>query len=119
MLKHYVQYLFPGILFDEYIEEEIADRNAALVSVPNSAFGYRFFDKTEIVFCGEKLVGESKNFSPTTYFGTVYTLEEIKRQFPEYQTLIDNMEANDWNQVVRTRTSTWKPLKEGDVVINP
>lgn len=117
MLKHYVRFSFPGAFFSEYETEEVAERNPELITVPDGAFAYCFFDRTEEVVDGEKLIGKEKNFSPLTYFGTAYTLEEVKAQFPEYTTLISNMECNGWNRVVRTRRGNWQPLEEGDKVI--
>lgn len=117
MLKHFVEFSYPGIFFSEYSHEEIAERKPELVTVPKEAFAYRFFDQVQTVVDGEPLTGERKNYSRYTYFGKVYTLEEVKKEFPEYTTLISNMECNGWNRVVRTRKGNWQPLEEGDTVI--
>lgn len=118
MLKHYVEFSFPGAFFSEYSVKEVAERNPELITVPEGAFAYRFFDRIETVVDGETLTGERKNFSPFTYFGTAYTLEEVKAQFPEYTILISNMECNGWNRVVKTLRGNWQPLGEGDTVIS-
>lgn len=117
MLKHYVEFSFPVAFFSEYEIQEVAERNPKLITVPEGAFAYRFFDRTEGVVDGETILGKSKNYSPITYFGTEYTLEEVKAQFPECTTLISNMEGNGWNRVVKTRRGNWQPLEEGDTVI--
>ena len=117
MLKHYVRFSFPGILLNEYKTEEVAERNPELITVPEGAFAYCFFDRTEEVVDGETLIGEEKNFFFFFYFGKEYTLEEVKAQFPEYTTLISNMEYNGWNRVVRTRRGNWQHLEEKDKVI--
>lgn len=117
MLKHYVKFSFPGAFFTEHAIQEVAERNSQLITVPEGAFAYRFFDRTEEVVDGETLLGKEKNYSPITYFGTAYTLEEVKTQFPECTTLISNMEYNGWNRVVKTRRGNWQPLEEGDTVI--
>lgn len=117
MTKHYVEFSFPGAFFSEYKVQEVTERNPELVKVPEGAFAYRFFDQSEAIVDGETLVGDRKNFSPLTYFGTAYTLEEVKAQFPECTTLISNMECNGWNRVVKTRRGNWQPLEEGDTVI--
>lgn len=117
MLKHYVEFSYPGAFLSEYSSEEIAERKAELVKVPEGAFAYRFYDREEVEVDGETLCGERKNYSSRTYFGKAYTLEEVKREFPQYETLIFNMECNGWNRVVQTRRGNWQPLGEGDIVI--
>lgn len=117
MLKHYVQFSYPGAFFSEHSTEEIAERNAELVKVPEGAFAYQFYDREEVEVDGETLRGECKNYSGFTYFGKAYTLEEVKSEFPQYTTLISNMECNGWNKVVRTRRGNWQPIEEGDIVI--
>lgn len=117
MLKHYVEFLFPGFFLNEHEVKEVAERNPELIVVPEEAFAYRFFDQEETIGDGEKLVEERKNVSPLTYFGKVYTLEEVKAQFWKYDPLIFNMECHGYNKVVKTRCDTWHPLAEGDIVI--
>lgn len=117
MTKHYVEFSFPGEFFSEYTVQEVAERNPELVKVPEGVFAYRFFDRSEAIVDGETIVGDRKNFSPLTYLGTAYTLEEVKAQFPECTPLISNMECNGWNRVVKTRRGNWQPLEEGDTVI--
>lgn len=118
MLKHYVQFSYPGVIVNEYEVKEVEKRDAALITVPAGACAYRFFDRTEIILNGEKLVGEPKNFSPLTYLGKAYTLKQVKAEFPESKMLISNMECNGFKRVVRTRCGNWQPLSEDDVVID-
>lgn len=117
MLKHFVEFSFHGAFLSEYQVKEVTERNPELVTVPEGAFAYRFFDRTETSIDGEVLVGERKNISPLTYIGKEYTLEEVKDQFPECHILISNMEVNGWSRVVKTRCGNWQPLLEGDIVI--
>lgn len=118
MLKHFVEFLYPG-LWDqcEYSHEEIAERKPELVTVPNEAFAYRFYDQVQAVVDGELLKGERKNYSGYTYFGKVYTLEEVKKEFPNLTNLISDMEGYGWFRVVRSRRGDWRPLAKGDTVI--
>ena len=117
MLKHYVEFSFPGVLFNEYQTKEVKERDPKLIKLPKGAFAFRFFDRTEVEIEGETLVGNPKNYSPLTYYGREYTLEEIKEKFPSFGTLILNMESNAWNRVVKTIRGNWCPLEEGDIVI--
>ncbi len=117
VLKHYVEFAFPGCFFNEYESQEVPERNPEVINVPENAFAFRFYDRTEVTMDGELLIGEKKNYSPWTYFGTAYTVEEIKANFPQYQTLISNMENNGWDRAVKTRAGNWQPLEENDIVI--
>ena len=116
MLKHFVEFLYPGIIVCETSTKEIAERKPELITVPEGAFAYRFYDQVHTIVDGELLKGEAKNFSGYTYFGKAYSLEEVKRLFPESRTLISNMECNGYAKVVRTRAGNWMPLSEEDTV---
>lgn len=117
MLVHYVEFFYPGIILAETEERRIDKRDPKLVTLPDGAFAYRFFDRTEVKENGELLVGSKKNFSTYTFFGKLYTLEEVKEQFPECETLIRNMECNGYTKVVKTRLDNWQPFHDGDIVI--
>lgn len=118
MLVHYIEFSLPGFFFSEHEIHKVAERNPELIKVPEDAFAYRFFDRNETVLNGENLYGERQNYSPYTYFGTAYTLEEVQTLFPNEKSLISNMKYNNIKQVVKTRTGNWQPLKEEDIVIN-
>lgn len=117
MLKHFVEFLYPGIIVCETSCEEIAERKPDLVTVPEHAFAYRFFDQEQAVVNDELLTGSRKNYSGTTYFGKVYTLEEVERLFPQYTTLIRNMKCNGYMKVVHTRAGNWQPFTDEDTII--
>lgn len=117
MLIHYVEFSFAGAIFCECSVEKIAERKAELVKLPEGAFRYQFFDREEIEVDGEKIFGKRKNESAFTYFGKKYTLEEVKKMFPQEELLIRQMERKGWNQVVQTCIGNWKPLEKGDIVI--
>lgn len=118
MLKHYVEFSYPESFVSEDVIREVAERNPALITLPKYAYAYRFFDRTEIIVDGEKLVGEPKNFSPLTYLGKVYTLEQVKAEFPKAKVLISNIECNGWERVIKTRWGIWIPLWEDGTVID-
>ena len=117
MLKHFVEFWYLGSLFSEHFDSEIGERIPELVTVPDKAYAYRFYDQEQEVVDGKLIIGENKNYSGFTYFGKIYTLEEVKEQFPEYGILIGNMERNNWTRVVHTCSNTWNPLEEADTVI--
>jgi|SRR3989344_4747160 len=100
-LKHYIEFLYPGILFDETVVREVESRNSSEIALPRGSFGYRFFDRTEVRSGRELLIGEPKNYSGTTYLGRVMTLEDVQREVPNSDILQGNMSGNGWNKVVK------------------
>lgn len=118
--KHYAELHYPGIFFAKIAIVEVAERNIESVNIPNNVYAYRFFDRNEMIVCGEKLVGDTTNYSPMTYLGEEYSLEEIQEDFPECAaSLVYKMEYSKCAKVVRTPQGEWYPLKEGEIVIKP
>jgi len=115
-LKHYVEFYFPGIIVMESSILKIKSRKEEF-KIPDGAYGYRFFDKEEVKIKGEILEGRRKNWSGTYYFGEVLSLKELKERFPDEDTLIHNMEMNDWEQIVRTTRGIFQPFEKGDKII--
>ena len=60
-----------------------------------------FYDREYVVANGEELLGQPKHKTKTFIKGIVYTLEGVKRLFPESRTLISNMEINKWDKVIK------------------
>lgn len=118
MLKHYLEIFYPGLLFSESEIKEVENRDPNNVVIPDNAYGYRFFDRIELIREKDTLTGPKKNYSPMTYFGRAYTLEEVKKLFPKEEILIKNMIHNHWRVAVKTRMGNWQILRDGDVVIN-
>ena len=123
MLKHYVEfkYLMWGSI--SMVEHEVEERNPEMITVPELAAGYRFFDRIEEVVDGEKLVGKKRNISPFTYFGKVYTLDEVKKKFPHERALISNMEHAKVNKAVKIRNGKeigdeWEFFTDVDTIIS-
>lgn len=117
MLKHYVEFLYPGVFVSESYEREIKSRDN-IKNIPKNCYGYRFFDREEIVINKENLVGKEKNYSGTYYFGESFTLNEVKKLNGNHKILIDNMKINNWKKVVKTRIGNFQPLYYNDKVLN-
>lgn len=116
MKKTYVEFYFAGSFMSEISVHEVENRNRP-IDIPPNAFGYSFYDREETVIDGEKLTGAIKNRSPMTYFGQAMTLDEVKRNVPNSNILISNMQCNGWDKVVRTKLGNFQPLQENDVVL--
>ncbi|MCI8655787.1 MAG: hypothetical protein HFJ48_08055 [Clostridia bacterium] len=120
MLKHFVEYLYPGVFVSETSVEEIAERDTKKVTFSDGCFGFRFFDKSVTVVDGETLTGERKNISNWYYQGEKMTLAEVKEKHGDdrdYHILISNMENNGYNAVVKTKFGQFIPLNDGDTII--
>ena len=120
MLKHYVEYLHPGIFVSETSVSEIPERDVSKIEISDNCFGFRFFDRTVTVVDSEMLTGDIKNISGWYYRGEKMTLEQVKATFgndSEYSSLISNMECNDVGAVVKTKFGQFIPLNDGDEMI--
>lgn len=119
MLKQYIEFFFPGSFVSESSTHEV-DSRIPPTELPNGAYGYRFFSRSEVVQDGETLRGKPKDYSGTAYFGEVLTLADVKALTPSgnFRILISNMECNKWDRVVRTIHGQFMPLHDGDCVVS-
>lgn len=119
MLKHYVEFLYPGILFSESSIREIKTRNyKKLIRIPKECYGFRFFDREEIKNSREVLKGNERNWSGTYYFGKLYTINQVKTEFPNEKILIRNIERNSkTGKAIRTRWGNWQLFEKDDKII--
>lgn len=118
MVKHYIEFIYPGVFFSESNIKEINKRNPKSVEIPNAAFGFRFMDREEMELkSGEILKGDFKNISGWYYEGKKMTLKDVKMEMPAKNILIDNMLLNKWKSIVWTKFNQAIPLYENDVVI--
>ena len=118
MTKHYVEFYFVGAFFSETTVEEIETRSMNL-TLPKGSFGYSFFDQEEVILArGEVLRGDRKNESGMIYYGKEYSVDDLKREFPNERTLISNVEGNGFKYAVKTIMGNWQPVGENDIVIN-
>jgi hypothetical protein len=116
-VKYFVRFFARGFKFDVGWSVERANADEP-IKLDENAYGYQCYEKDCIVDGKlEHLVGKAKNLGPMHYAGTVYTLEEVKEQFPKLDTLIGDMESNQYRKVVKTPQGNWKPFEDGDVLI--
>ena len=114
MVEHYVKYYYPGSFFSITTDKKLDGRTVDINKIPKDVYAYRLFD-----------IVESKNRAPyerfvsnMVYFGKPYTVEEVKKLFPELETLIFNMEdSSDILGAVHTRVGSWQVYRKGDKVI--
>jgi hypothetical protein len=119
MIRQYIEFLYPGLLFSETGEQPVEDRQVPEL-LPENCFGFRFKERQEHVAPdGEWLVGEFQAYSSWYYKkGEVYTLTEMKDRHRHRQNVIDNMVRNQMERVLLTRFGQWIPLRAEDVVLD-
>ena len=117
MRKHYVEYVFPGLIFSDSKVEPIKDRKAK-VRQPRGAYAYRFFSREEKRENGEVLKGEPKDYSGWRYFeGEILTLEAVKRDYPSHDIVIKNMQFNHYDRVVHCPNGGFYPMEKKDRIL--
>ena len=120
MLKHYVQYDEPGILFSEPTIKQVNDRIPAhllLKSIPKSTYALHFFDRTEVNHGSEVLVGEDKNHSITILFGVKCDLKGLRKLgYTEKDKLYRNIEGS-FPYAVHCAPGNWQPAEKDDIVL--
>jgi uncharacterized protein (UPF0128 family) len=120
--KTYVEFLYPGSFFSESSAKEVKTRDVSKLKVPKNAFGFKFFDILSVVVDADgkkvKLTSEQINVSPMHYYGgKIYTVAELKREFPNNDILISNIEGNGYKKAIRCRTGNWQPFEETDIFV--
>ena len=119
MLQHYVEFIYPGLIVSNRSTHIIQDRNHLIVERQDNSFGFRFFDKEEVIVEGEKLRGVQKNTSVWYYYhGDVYTIDQVKEEFEHEKILISNMFNNSIERVLRTKFGQFIPLTNEDIVLS-
>lgn len=117
MRKQYIRWFYPGAFVSDTVDLELQPDQP--ITPPERAFGFQTFSREEVELDGEVLKGKPKDFSPMTYYGKAYTLEEVRRLPDVTKILIQNMTINGWPRIVRTSKGRLYPLNKGDVVLEP
>lgn len=137
-IQHFVKYHLGGRFFTEFdalpvetrtIEEAL--RRLPQIDQPDlkqstRVYAFEFYDKeTELLTIketGEPFVRENRiNPSPLHYIAAkVFTLEELKAQFPLNEILHSNIENNDQTGTPRAilcKLGNWQQFEEGDIIL--
>lgn len=119
MLKHYVEFYYPGSFLPETDVKEIKNRETK-ITLPKGSYGYQFFDIEEVVEKGELLKGQPKNHSGMYYKGKLYSYKEAQKEFADKKILLSNMKNNGWKWIVCTVAGNFQPFfkKRGDCILD-
>lgn len=119
MIKHFVQYLHPGLIVSDTSTKEVPERSLDYVlPLGDHTFGFRFFDMHVMKDGDMELKSEPFNYSNYYYIGTKKTRAEIEeRNSPKDKTLLTNMTISLCTAIVETKFGQSIPLRKDDVVL--
>ena len=120
--KTYIEFLYATPIFRESSIKEVRGRDLSKVKVPKGALGFKFFDILSMVVEADggqvELTSRRINESPMHYYGgKLYTVAELKHEFPNEHILIDNFEYNNHKLAIRCRTGNLQPFEEGAIFV--
>lgn len=127
MKSHFVTFYSPGTFVSEetilpiekwdidiavYMSKSIKERYGA------KPYGFQFSTRERKKHELDSHVTKTSNM----YYlgGEVFTLEQVKRRFPNDRILISNMEANGIDKII-VNTNSWKwtaTLRKADIILN-
>lgn len=99
---YFAEYLYHGLLFSESSRKRIDSTDPFKVKREKGAYGFNLLEQEVVIDGEDKFEGKAK-YLPGQYFfeGQVFTLDEVKKQMPKEETLIWNMEHNDYKKVIK------------------
>jgi hypothetical protein len=109
--KIYISYLLPGSFVSESTHVDVDDLSLPKPEdIPKNAFAFTFHkQKYTVDDDGQILYGSPKQVSGTYYIdGVLKTAEDFNEEHDHI--LLFNMEANNWNTVVKCRTGNIQPF---------
>ena len=99
-IEHYIEWELPGLFVSRIVTEKLNSRSD-LIKKPKNGFAYRIFDISVVVFNNTEHRSEPINKSPKVYYGEVYDVDRVRREVPDNRILIENMECNKVNRVLK------------------
>lgn len=120
MLVHYIEYLylFPGTMNHIVNHEEILERDAKKIKIPDGCTGFRFFDFEVTIKDGKREVSYAKNMSGWYYCNCEkITLDEARKIFGKNESLEKYMKEKGIEYLVKTKSRHHIPLRKEDTII--
>ena len=124
-LKKYVvaKYWMPGSFLAETTSKKLDswDLDEAVEKAPDKgpygpgAYAFELIQYVTTNVEGFEVIPKEIAHSGTYFLGgTIYTIDDIKREVPNSSILISNMEGNGWLKVIKTNCGTFQPFTEKD-----
>lgn len=116
----FVKFWRRGVFVDEDSNRSVASRDIGALLIPDTAYALEFYDRRVHDDHGVVLSSEPFNWSPRFFIGgRIMTAQEVEREIPDHDILLDNMRINGWDRVIQTRCGHFQPYRDGDIRIDP
>ena len=114
MLVKYIEYDMPGFFFNESKMEKFDGE----INWPNEhTFAYRIGEREEVEKGGETLTGQMK-WGKRHIRGKKMSKEDVEREVPDCHILVNNMENNGWDHVIKCPAGNFQPREKDDIYIS-
>ena len=118
MIKHYVEFMLPGLIVSESCTKGIPLRIPVDVEVPKHCYAFRFFDVEEIVFDRERFSGQRKNYSGYYFVnGELLDYDQVAEKLGNDSICARNMKCNGKEHVFASNSGGHYPFDDKDVVL--
>ena len=121
-MRHFAEYLSPGILFPEESSALLPERTVAIARklAPKNAFAFTLYDlpdETPDLGSEFTVIPKRQNQSHRYFIGgLVFTREEVGAWGEGFRILHSNMANDGWDPIVLCRTGNYQPLLNGEIV---
>ena len=119
--KSFIEKIYKGMQFNEYVINEVRDRNPLKVENDFNIQCFRFYDREYIIDDKKIFQGKALNYSNWIYFGKRMGLDEIEIKYgddPNYKNLINNMVNNGYEYICKTQSGPFLPMMPGEVTFD-
>jgi hypothetical protein len=116
--KTYVRFFYRGTIVSETTVTEVKERNPKALELPEGAYAFLYYDKTDVHDGDEIFEGKAENHSPTYWpGGEIFTVDDVQKLPGNNRILIQNMVYNNYDRMVRSCKGNFQPFEEGEDVI--
>ncbi len=122
---HYVEFYSRGQVTSETNHTLVLSRNPLAVDVPEGSYGFKFFDMVYDLSDDDPLPIRRNDSGMYYTGGTIKTIDDIKFEMLQsnmlervvYENILDNMEKNNWEKMIKTPAGTYQPFRPNDVLL--
>lgn len=100
---------------ERYVEytQLIPEFNPSCVNTSLGVYAFQLFQKDQTNIDGKIIFGETTKHTGFFYpNGKIYTLEELRQEFPQDIAFCEYVEKRGWSHVVHTRVGVWRPFDQ-------
>lgn len=91
----------------------IPEFDQSCVNTSLGVYAFQLFKKDQTTIDGKIIFGETTEHTGFFYpNGKIYTLEELRQEFPQDIAFFEYVEKRGWSHVVHTRAGIWRPFDQ-------